>query len=126
MYISQINNNDIGFGGKVVVKKQKKWPGKILNEIKTSQHIKNLSKENDVVVRLNRTLADYYDVRYWDYTPLFKVKISLLKENSIIDKVKDFFGIIPRISITQNYHSDKDLIKRLDSAHFEKFQDRIK
>ena len=106
MNINPISNNaknQTAFKGKIIPKIiiGSAYEKKFLDEaLKHSENIRELANEGyDVVGRLSRKIR---------ITPpdhiVYKIKVSLLKENSFFDKVKDFFGLIPRISVTRRYH----------------------
>ena len=72
-------------------------------------------KNNDVVIRSSLIFSNEYDVYHSAGTPLLKLKLSILKENSFKDKVKDFFNMLPRVSLTEGYHSVEGTIDAINN-----------
>ncbi len=105
MYIQPISTNKAPkFNGKLIIKGDD-LPNSVKSYLMNSEAIKNLTVNNDVVVHSSSRYAVSDDVWHELGEKLFKLKISILKEGSLFDQVKDFFHLIPRKELSKHYHS---------------------
>ena len=105
MYIQPISTNKAPkFNGKLIIKGDD-LPNSVKSYLKDSETIRNLTAKNDVIVHSLSKYADIGDVWHEVGEKLFKLKISILKEGSLFDQVKDFFHLIPRKELSKHYHS---------------------
>ena len=85
-----------------------------INEaIEKSDYFTKISQNNDVVVRMSYIVpkGDSLDI-------LFKIKYSVLKENSIIDRMLDTLHFKPRKEYNKQYKLADDLINMLKGKTF--------
>lgn len=129
MNITPINcngsTNKPAFAGRLIAKGLGWTPG-LKHAFNNYEELKGLANEYDVVGRISRKKArQFWDCNHFNGQPIFKLNISLRKENSLKDKIKDFFGKLPRYSLTTNYHSEHGLINRFDNIYFNRLERKI-
>ena len=115
MNVSPINNNNTNFQGNIIISKSAKHYPRFVDKLMSLDSFKKLAEDRDVVVRVDRKLAED-EIHFW-HEPVFKIKISILDEGSKFDRFMDKIGQIARQNITQNYHAEKDTLERIDDIH---------
>ena len=93
----------------------------------SSPELKKLSNGYDIVGRMSKKkmlLLSDDNIRCNINT--YKLKLSFIKENSILGRIKDFLGLNKRYSLTHNYHSETDLADSFDKAHIENITSKLK
>ena len=95
---SNNNHRNVAFGGNIILKGREWVKNPQLKEtFINSPFLKAYTHGYDIVGRLHKS-GRYYGVN------LYEIKISLLKEGSLLDKVKDFFGFIHKKPLTSGPH----------------------
>lgn len=108
MKIQQVNNyNNISMTENIILKNP--YTRSINEAVERSNFFKNLSQNNDVVIRMAYKIPEDGNLNI-----LFKIKYSLLKENSIFDKALDFLHLKPRKEYRSQYKSADELIGMLE------------
>lgn len=108
MKIQQVNNyNNISMTGNIILKNP--YTRSVNEAIKKSRFFKKLSSNNDVVVRMAYNISED-----GNYNFLYKIKYTLLKENSIFDKALDFLHLKPIKEYLSQYKSADELIGMLE------------
>ena len=105
------NQNNILYRGTLKIKGPT-FATTIREHINSSEKFKDLSKKNDVTVRLKYKVNNSTDI---EKSVLFKIKYTLLKENSFIDKTLDFLHLKPQKDFNKQYLPAKKLLKLLDN-----------
>ncbi|MBP3821685.1 hypothetical protein J6G99_08610 [bacterium] len=109
MNVQRVNNtNNIAMNGNIISKNV--YSTAIDEAVKKSDYFRKLSQNNDVVVRM-----DYKMPKDGSLGFLFKIKYSVLKENSIIDKMLDTLHLKSRKEYNNQYKMTDDLIEMLKS-----------
>lgn len=129
MNIAPINSTsasgNLNFSGKLI-RKGFGWTPSLEGAFFNYNELKELTKGYDVVGRVSaKKVHDFWDSNHYMGQPVYKLNITLRKENSIKDKIKDFFGLLPKFSLTQNYHAEQSLIYHMDEEYFEKLKSKI-
>ena len=126
MNITPINKNTPSFNGKMI-KKGFGWTYSLNNACNNFTELKNLTANQDIVVRItSKRVYDMKDNNHFPGQKVYKLKLSFLKENSKLDKLKDFLGFVPRYNLTKNYHSEHGLIKRFTKEYVDRVKNKIK
>ncbi len=126
MNITPINSITPTFNGKII-KKGFSCSQSIDNAFNQFADIKPLADSQDVVARLSsRKVYKTRDRNHFPGQTVYKLKFSFLKENSKLDKIKDFLGLIPRYSLTKHYHSECGLVNRFSKEYADRLENRIK
>ena len=116
MYITPTNNTN--FSGKIIPKKSIKNQPEFIKKLINLDAFKSILENNDLVIRLEKRLA--YDAFHLQGEPLYRVKISVLRENSLVDRLLDALGFIKRHKLTEEFHSRKSTLERIDNWHVRK------
>ncbi len=104
----------VAFNGRIIYKTNK--ASKTLDAaLKNFYYFEELAQDNDVVVRVARKTVKMFDVYHSIGEKLYKVSVSILKENSLADRVKDALHLVKRQPLTNAYHSENGTIYHLDS-----------
>lgn len=126
MNIAPINSLAPSFNGKMI-KRGFGWTYSLNNAYNKYKELKALSGTCDVVARISsKKVSDPGDYNHFQGQKVYKLKLSFLKENSALDKIKDFLGLIPRYSLTENYHSEHGLMNRFTQEYVDKLGSKIK
>ena len=130
MNVSSINNYDKAscgvFQGKPIYKDSVKYmPIEMRRKLISSEGFKSLTKNHDVVIRTEIGDAGLYDPDYSCGTTLYKIILSVLKENSLLDKIKDTLHLLPRYSLTNFSYPEDSMLRRIDDEHFARLQKKI-
>jgi len=111
MKVQQINTtNNIPMNGNLKIKGAK-CAKTLRNAIKKSDFFMEKAKTNDVVTRIFCKITDYNGKKN---EIIFKIKYSLLKENSLYDRVLDNLHLKPRQEYNKQYKSYEELIGMLE------------
>lgn len=104
MKVQRINtSNNTSMNGNIIIKNS--FMRTISEAIKESNYFHNLSRNNDVVIRQSYILPrDEF---------LFKIKYSVLKENSFYDRMLDYLHLKPRKEYNKQYKSAEELLNML-------------
>lgn len=126
MNITPINVTDPSFNGKMI-KRGFGWTYSLNGAYNRASEFKTLADSHDVVARISsKTVNNNQDYNHFKGQKVYKLKLSFLKENSKLDKIKDFFGLLPRYSLTQDYHSEHGLINRFTEEYVSRLKSKIK
>jgi len=101
------------FNGKLIIKKHVTYS--MIDALNASSKIKELTKNNDLVIRSSMCWANMNDIYHSAGEALFKLKFSLLREDSLIDKIKDILHLVPRVNLTKGYHSLDGTINAIEN-----------
>ena len=94
--------------------------------IRKSEELGKIAANKDIVVRGNSRRVLVPDSLHPFMSRKYKLTFSVLKENSIKDKILDFFNLKYRHSMSHYYHSEGGTIMRLCGNHFESLVNRLK
>ena len=125
MKISQVNYNTPTFNGKILTKG--KWPVELKQAFEENQGLFSEFADQgyDVVARLSKSRASKNSFNFTKGDLLYKIKLSFLKENSIISKILDFLHLLPRLGFTKHFHSLFGNRRCLDTEHLDRFRDKF-
>ncbi len=129
MNISPINNNaDLNipvFSGRMI-KKGFGWTNNLSQAYSRFTELNNFAQNRDIVARIStKKVHSKYDSNHYRGQTIYKLKLSFLKEHSLKEKVKDLLGLIPRHSLTRNYHSEYELINRFNKEYADKLSKKL-
>ena len=129
MNITPINvnckHNSPNFNGKII-NKGFGWTPILRQTFSSSRELKEMSKGYDVVGRLNvKKLPTLVCNKVTYNQNLYDLKISFRKENSLKDKIKDALGLLPRYSLSRNFHTEDGIADCLDKAHLDRIKAKL-
>ena len=109
MKIQRVNNtNNVTMNGNIITKNV--YTRRINEAVEKSDYFKNLSQNNDIVVRMSYIMPKDGGLDF-----LFKIKYSVLEENSVIDRILDNLHFKPRKVYNKQYKLADDLVDMLKS-----------
>lgn len=106
MNISPINNNQTNFNGKIITKGH--WTNYLENAFVNNPEVKKMaSGDKNIIGKMSLRYASRGHSQHFAGEELFKLSISSEKENpTFVEKVKSFFGLSPKVNISEHYHSE--------------------
>ena len=126
MNIQPINSVDSNFKGKIITRGC--WTRHMNSVFKDNPEvIKLASGEYNIIGRMRSIKATEDDFYHHKNEKLYKVSIVAMPEKStILDNIKYLFGLLPKVSLTEDYHSAAttlDVIK--ERIHFNSFKEKL-
>ena len=119
-----IINNNTAFGGKIIIKG--KAEDEVIKTIYKSEQLKTLLKGYDVVIRTRRCNAGFFNKHHPYLTKMYKLTFSRYEENSLKNRILDFFNKIPRLALTEGFHSKAGTVQSLKDFHIDNLVKRLK
>ena len=125
MNVAPINleNTNTSFNGRIIIKGHLNASCRSI--IENSDILHQLTNGKDIIIRTNAKRA-LFDKKHPTGMRLYKLAFSLRNENSFLDKIKDFFGLIPREELSLTYHSKRGTKEALLDNHFASLIRRLK
>ena len=85
--------------------------------IKNQELFKDLTENRDVFVRVSRRTSFKNNIYQSKGDKLYKVKFSSVKEGSKLGVLLDKLHLNRRVSLTNNYYTERALMGRVDELH---------
>ena len=97
------------FSGQYKILNRARYPREVLQKIVSAPFLKDLSKENDVYVRLMEQRLTGVDAFLSGHSVVYNLSFAVLPENSLKFRIKDIFCLVKRHRISSCYQTPTDL-----------------
>lgn len=115
MRITQINNqssihttdNNSNFRGKILTRGE--WTPRLEKAFLNNPEINEVANKTNlnIIGVMAEKLADGSNQKHYPNQSLYKLTLKTEKDKpTLVDKIKDFFGLNKELKITKNYHSE--------------------
>ena len=115
MYVNGINSTN-SFEGSIKIKNAKTISGRMYNAILDAPFVQKMAYDNDVVVRIIKKEPGSFDSAHRNSKYIYNLCFSVLKTDSLLDRLKDFFHLKNRCKLAHNFHSEEGVIRRLNDT----------
>lgn len=126
MNIQPINNSSLNFSGKIITRG--KWPVTMINAFEFNPEVQKLaSGEFNIIGKVSRKKPSKDDIYHYENERLYKLSIIAMPEKAtLMDNVKYLFGMLPKINLTQKYHSDATMVNLMkERIQFNSYKEKL-